>query len=251
MFFYELCAVRGGGDAPLHLLFHRDAAAIVVGLAEIVIPGSFVACMLRYDVQVRLAGCLCTCACACVRVHVRARVCACAHDLGCPTRACSHARTHTRALTQNSFRTRYFHSCFFGYVLGLCTTFLMTYLNVRRERETGRKVCQWYAHGLQRPAPVECISVAQAAQPALLFIVPGILGCTALHAYMAGEFKKVGVIGRRACRAEGVARVGQRDAIPCVPRACLFDEAATHVRGLATGVRLPGLSTRLVSRRGQ
>jgi hypothetical protein len=36
----------------------------------------------------------------------------------------------------------------FGYVLGLCTTFLMTYLNVRRERETGRKVCQWYAQGL-------------------------------------------------------------------------------------------------------
>jgi hypothetical protein len=39
---------------------------------------------------------------------------------------------------------------------------------------------------------------------------------------MAGEFKKVGVIGCNVI--------------------CLDDEAATHVRGLATGVRLPGLS---------
>ncbi len=32
---------------------------------------------------------------------------------------------------------------------------------------------------------------AQAAQPALLYIVPSILGCTAIHAMLQGELKQV------------------------------------------------------------
>ena len=31
----------------------------------------------------------------------------------------------------------------------------------------------------------------QAAQPALLYIVPAILGCTGIHAWINGEFKQV------------------------------------------------------------
>ncbi|KAG1677428.1 hypothetical protein FOA52_001883 [Chlamydomonas sp. UWO 241] len=130
LFFYDIfwvfctpvmVSVAKNFDAPIKLLFPRmlDTAAelgakrpmSMLGLGDIVIPGIFVALMLRYDVQ-------------------------------------------------NGFRTKYFQSCFFGYVLGLCTTiFVMTYFN--------------------------------AAQPALLYIVPGMLGCTALHAHMAGEFNKV------------------------------------------------------------
>jgi hypothetical protein len=31
----------------------------------------------------------------------------------------------------------------------------------------------------------------QSAQPALLYIVPSVLGCTGIHAWTQGEFKKV------------------------------------------------------------
>uniref|UniRef100_A0A7R9YSD9 Signal peptide peptidase n=1 Tax=Chlamydomonas euryale TaxID=1486919 RepID=A0A7R9YSD9_9CHLO len=130
LFFYDIfwvfctpvmVSVAQKFDAPIKLLFPRllDAASAeagkrpmaMLGLGDIVIPGIFVALMLRYDVR-------------------------------------------------SGFRTKYFQSCFGGYVLGLCTTiFVMTYFN--------------------------------AAQPALLYIVPGILGCTGLHAYISGEFMKV------------------------------------------------------------
>lgn len=39
------------------------------------------------------------------------------------------------------------------------------------------------------PAPCSCL--VQAAQPALLYIVPSILGTTFLHAMARGEFKQV------------------------------------------------------------
>jgi minor histocompatibility antigen H13 len=83
----------------------------MLGLGDIVIPGLFVAMMLRYDFY-------------------------------------------------QDFRTRYFQSAFWGYVAGLGTTiFVMNYF--------------------------------QAAQPALLYIVPGILSAVLLHAAAVGQFKTI------------------------------------------------------------
>ena len=114
-----MVAVAKNFDAPIKLLFPRsyvlDALGkrpfSMLGLGDIVIPGIFVALILRYDVQ---------------------------HGL----------------------KSKYFSSAFGGYVLGLATTiFVMNYF--------------------------------QAAQPALLYIVPSVLGCVSIHALINGEFKKV------------------------------------------------------------
>lgn len=130
LFFYDIfwvfctpvmVSVAKNFDAPIKLLFPRlvEAAAegaatgkrpfSMLGLGDIVIPGIFVALILRYDVA-------------------------------------------------HGFSSRYFQSAFGGYVLGLGTTiFVMNFFN--------------------------------AAQPALLYIVPAVLGCTFVHAWAAGEFK--------------------------------------------------------------
>lgn len=50
---------------------------------------------------------------------------------------------------------------------------------------------------------------AQAAQPALLYIVPGVLGCVALHAAIKGELKPVRT--PRSCNAPAQYHV------PCRP----------------------------------
>jgi minor histocompatibility antigen H13 len=126
LFFYDIfwvfctpvmVSVAKNFDAPIKLLFPRALDALgkrpfsMLGLGDIVIPGFFVALMLRYDLQ-------------------------------------------------NGFRTKYFQSCFGGYVLGLTATLaVMIYFN--------------------------------SAQPALLYIVPSVLGCTGIHAWTQGEFKKV------------------------------------------------------------
>jgi len=59
-----------------------------------------------------------------------------------------------------NFRTNYFQSTFGGYVLGLGLTIVV-------------------------------MNVFGAAQPALLYIVPAMLGCVFLHAAVLGEVKKV------------------------------------------------------------
>lgn len=101
-------------DAPIKLLFPRGGkgdAMSMLGLGDIVIPGVFVALMLRYDV--------------------------------------AHAR-----------RTAYFRSAFTGYVAGLGATIVV-------------------------------MNVFKAAQPALLYIVPALLGTVAAHAAYRGEFGSV------------------------------------------------------------
>lgn len=105
-------------DAPIKLLFPRPLLEAggkrpfsMLGLGDIVIPGIFVALILRYDVA-------------------------------------------------NSFRTKYFQSAFGGYVLGLATTIVV-------------------------------MNVFNAAQPALLYIVPSVLICVGLHAWARGEFWQV------------------------------------------------------------
>ncbi|KAJ6846680.1 signal peptide peptidase 2-like [Iris pallida] len=57
-------------------------------------------------------------------------------------------------------QTRYFNSAFFGYTLGLIVTIV---------------VMNWF----------------QAAQPALLYIVPGVIGCVAVHCLWNGEVKQL------------------------------------------------------------
>ncbi|PRW61442.1 signal peptide peptidase-like [Chlorella sorokiniana] len=122
LFFYDIfwvfatpvmVSVAKNFEAPIKLLFPRPWDAPVggkaqfsmLGLGDIVIPGIFVAIMLRYDV---------------------------AH------------------------RARYFYSAFAGYAAGLVATIVV-------------------------------MNVFKAAQPALLYIVPGVLGATFAHAVVHGE----------------------------------------------------------------
>lgn len=125
LFFYDIfwvfctpvmVSVAKNFDAPIKLLFPRIGALIngkrpmsMLGLGDIVIPGIFLALILRYDVQ-------------------------------------------------RGFRSQYFRTCFIGYALGLSVTIF---------------IMDWF----------------KAAQPALLYIVPAVLGCTGLHAYVKGEFQ--------------------------------------------------------------
>lgn len=126
LFFYDIfwvfctpvmVSVAKNFDAPIKLLFPRVAEAggkipfAMLGLGDIVIPGMFVALILRYDVA-------------------------------------------------QNFNSTYFQSAFGGYILGLATTIgVMHYFN--------------------------------AAQPALLYIVPAVLGAVFIHALIVGEFKQI------------------------------------------------------------
>mmetsp|Transcript_18040 Transcript_18040/g.30850 ORF Transcript_18040/g.30850 Transcript_18040/m.30850 type:complete len:378 (-) Transcript_18040:308-1441(-) len=120
-----MVAVAKSFEAPIKLLFPRGmdlaAAAVVgepgkrlfsmLGLGDIVIPGIFVALLLRYDVH-------------------------------------------------RNFTTSYFQTAFVGYVMGLVTTIVV-------------------------------MNVFNAAQPALLYIVPSVLGAVLLHAWVKGELLEV------------------------------------------------------------
>eukprot|EP00891_Asterochloris_glomerata_P007431 jgi/Astpho2/7431/e_gw1.00114.103.1_t len=125
LFFYDIfwvfctpvmVSVAKSFDAPIKLLFPRaitDPEASrpfsMLGLGDIVIPGIFVALLLRYDV-----------------LHHR----------------------------------KYFRSCYIGYVGGLATTIVV-------------------------------MNVFSAAQPALLYIVPAVLGTSLGHAAINKEFNQV------------------------------------------------------------
>jgi len=126
LFFYDIfwvfctpvmVSVAKNFDAPIKLLFPRAAAPGVekpfsmLGLGDIVIPGVFVALLLRYDAL-------------------------------------------------NGFRTKYFYSTFAGYVAGLVSTIVV-------------------------------MNVFKAAQPALLYLVPFIIGALAVHAGLLKSFKEV------------------------------------------------------------
>lgn len=127
LFFYDIfwvfctpvmVSVAKNFDAPIKLLFPRLPDVVggkrpfaMLGLGDIVIPGMFVALILRYDVA-------------------------------------------------QNFATSYFQSAFGGYILGLTTTIaVMHYFN--------------------------------AAQPALLYIVPAVLGAVFIHALIRGEFQQL------------------------------------------------------------
>lgn len=115
-----MVSVAKSFDAPIKLLFPKalfqpgqTPEFSMLGLGDIVIPGIFVAIILRYDM-----------------LHHR-------HNY-----------------------PRLFYSAFLGYVLGIGAT-------------------------------IAVMNIFHAAQPALLYIVPSVLGCTFLHAWMVGEAKEL------------------------------------------------------------
>jgi len=141
LFFYDIFWVFGTDvmvtvakklDGPIKLLFPRSLIPneetgkielSLLGLGDIVIPGFFLALLLRFDASIANI--------ATVEVNI--------HE---------------------SFPKPYFHSALFAYVLGLCTTlFVMIQFN--------------------------------AAQPALLYLVPACLGSSFLCAVMRGEVKEL------------------------------------------------------------
>ncbi len=80
-----------------------------------------------------------------------------------------------------NFRSKYFRSAFGGYVAGLLATIgVMNYFN--------------------------------AAQPALLYIVPGVLGAVLGHAWINREFKQVFDFSEEPEKAEGAEGEGDKAA---------------------------------------
>ncbi|CAI5744488.1 unnamed protein product [Peronospora destructor] len=135
LFFYDIFWVFGTDvmvtvatsfDAPIKLIFPREFATefekqknSILGLGDIVIPGIFVALLLRYDAH---------------RANVTSR--------------------------QQSFPKPFFHVNMLFYILGLVTT-------------------------------VAVMFIFDAAQPALLYLVPACLGSALVTAFVRGEFKEL------------------------------------------------------------
>lgn len=130
LFFYDIfwvfytpvmVSVAKNFDAPIKLLFPRgltDAGKpqfSMLGLGDIVIPGAFVAILLRYDAFARQRN------------------------------------------SVDNVRPKFFVTAMFGYTAGLIATLVI-------------------------------MNVFKAAQPALLYLVPAILGSVGLHAWISGEF---------------------------------------------------------------
>jgi len=128
LFFYDIFWVFGTDvmvtvaksfEAPIKLIFPKSLFAeqytyTMLGLGDIVIPGIFIALLLRYD---------------------------------------SHRARH-----QTDFPTPYFNSTFLGYFLGLLTTILV-------------------------------MQTFQAAQPALLYLVPACVGFSMVQALLLGDIR--------------------------------------------------------------
>ena len=160
-------------DAPIKLLFPRfgggpvaarlAAAAAgaaggkalspfsMLGLGDIVIPGVFVALLLRFDClperQQKLRG-------------AKAGAAAAARAATRSSSASAAGEGEKKKPLLSSCPYPYFAASFFGYVLGLGTTIVV-------------------------------MNVFDAAQPALLYIVPAVLGATALAGAARGELKAV------------------------------------------------------------
>ncbi|GFR51918.1 hypothetical protein Agub_g14402 [Astrephomene gubernaculifera] len=144
LFFYDIfwvfctpvmVSVAKNFDGPIKLLFPRSGVLedgkrpfAMLGLGDIVIPGIFVALILRYDVK-------------------------------------------------RNFRSKYFRSAFGGYVAGLAATIVV-------------------------------MNVFQAAQPALLYIVPCVAGAVLGHAWLARELQPVLSFSEAAPEEEGKEKEG-------------------------------------------
>jgi len=140
-----MVSVAKSFDAPIKLLFPRVAASAIsstekpfnmLGLGDIVIPGLYVAMILRMD---------------------NARRAAAAEPRKSVTRSASkRAATASRTVSHDAGNVpTYFPSVAAGYLVGIVTTIVV-------------------------------MNVFNAAQPALLYIVPGVLGATLIRAALAG-----------------------------------------------------------------
>lgn len=141
-----MVSVARSFDAPIKLLFPRVAASAVatadkpfsmLGLGDIVIPGLYVAMILRMD-------------------NARAQAAA------QPRRSITRSESKKAATASKTAKTdgkpvpKYFPAVAFGYVVGIVTTIVV-------------------------------MNVFNAAQPALLYIVPTVLGATFIRAALVGE----------------------------------------------------------------
>ena len=144
-----MVSVARSFDAPIKLLFPRVAASAIanaekpfsmLGLGDIVIPGLYVAMILRMDA---------------------ARAKAAAPPRVALTRSASKSAARApKAATKGQGAPKYFPSVALGYVAGIVTTIVV-------------------------------MNVFNAAQPALLYIVPGVLGATLIRAALAREIPAV------------------------------------------------------------
>lgn len=143
-----MVSVARSFDAPIKLLFPRVAASAIagadkpfsmLGLGDIVIPGLYVAMILRMDA---------------------ARVAAHAAPKRALTRSASKATSRAPPPAKGDKVPKYFPAVAIGYVMGIVTTIVV-------------------------------MNVFNAAQPALLYIVPGVLGATFIRAVIAGEVSTV------------------------------------------------------------
>lgn len=106
-------------DAPIKVVWPRTGGAFsLLGLGDIVIPGIFIALMLRFDAE------------------------------------------RSKKLGLKNVQKTYFHACFIGYIIGLATTILV-------------------------------LHIFKAGQPALLYIVPAIIGSVVITALARGEMKEL------------------------------------------------------------
>jgi minor histocompatibility antigen H13 len=130
LFFYDIFWVFGtevmvtvakSFDAPIKLLFPKDISAetlefSMLGLGDIVIPGIFIALLLRFDAK--------------------------------------------KSLPNKNFSKIYFYTCYIGYIFGLMSTIIVMH-------------------------------IFQAAQPALLYLVPSCIGTSLFLSIIRGEFKEL------------------------------------------------------------
>lgn len=147
-------------DAPIKLLFPQFGFGFegalrpsMLGLGDIVIPGIFIALLLRYDIwrniqRVRAAAAAKAVSSSSSSGAPAPLSLAAAHDLEC---LYCHMTAHASTL-----RLDYFYANLVAYFLGLSTT-----------------VWVMYSFG--------------AAQPALLYLVPACLGCSLLQALVRGD----------------------------------------------------------------
>ena len=158
LFFYDIfwvfftpvmVSVAKSFDAPIKLLFPRPGDDLkkfsLLGLGDIVIPGIFVALMLRYDIM----------------RYKRMRNSAKKEDNDdeiSEEEEAAREAAETRELV--AAPCPYFKWTFAGYVLGLVATIVV-------------------------------MNVFNAAQPALLYIVPGVVGAAGLKALIDGNLKEL------------------------------------------------------------
>lgn len=151
-------------DGPIKILFPRSLTPdpetgklemSLLGLGDIVIPGFFLALLLRFDAHVANAPYFPT------NIHY-------------------------------AFPKPYFHSALVGYIIGLATTLYVMIGEYVSVFNTFRLFSVLFLFRcLSRSFCCSISTAFQAAQPALLYLVPACLGSSLLCAVVRGELKEL------------------------------------------------------------